>query len=70
MTVKNDAKFEKELTCRYKIDMRILMNFHQSTCKNFKNLQILKIDAKFKGKIDLCFQNQLEESSKFSQAEK
>ena len=28
MTVKNDAKFEEELTCRFKIDMRNLTNFN------------------------------------------
>ena len=27
MTMKNDAKFEEELTCRLKIDMRNLKNF-------------------------------------------
>ena len=27
MTVKNDAKFEQELTCQFKIDMRNLTNF-------------------------------------------
>ena len=26
-TMKNDAKFEEELTCRFKIDMRNLTNF-------------------------------------------
>ena len=31
MTMKNDAKFEEELTCRFKIDMRNLKNFDQST---------------------------------------
>ena len=31
MTMKNDAKFEEELTCHFKIDMRNLMNFDQST---------------------------------------
>ena len=31
MTIKNDAKFEQELTCRFKIDMRNLMNFDLST---------------------------------------
>ena len=29
MTVKNDAKFEEELTCRFKIAMRTLMNFEK-----------------------------------------
>ena len=31
VTVKNDAKFEEELTCRFKIDMRNLTNFDPST---------------------------------------
>ena len=30
MTMKNDAKFEEDLTCRFKIDMRNLINFDQS----------------------------------------
>ena len=31
MTMKNDAKFEKELTCQFKIDMRDLTDFDPST---------------------------------------
>ena len=31
MTIKNNAKFEEKLTCRFKIDMRNLMNFDMST---------------------------------------
>ena len=31
MTMKNDAKFEEELTCQFKIDMRNLTNFDPST---------------------------------------
>ena len=31
MTLKNDAKFEKELTCCFKVDLRNLMNFDSST---------------------------------------
>ena len=31
MTLKNDEKFEKELTCRFKIDMRNLTNFDLSS---------------------------------------
>ena len=27
MAMKNDAKFEEELTCKFKIDIRNLMNF-------------------------------------------
>ena len=33
MTMKNDAKFEIELTCHFKIDMRNLTNFDPSTQK-------------------------------------
>ena len=35
--MKNDAKFEEELICRFKIDMGNLTNFDQ-TLKSFKNL--------------------------------
>ena len=34
MTVKNDTKIEGELTCCFKIDMRILTNFDLSTQKS------------------------------------
>ena len=33
MTMKNNAKFEKELPCLFKIDMRNLTNFDPSTRK-------------------------------------
>ena len=33
MTMKNGAKFDEELTCRFKIDMRNLPNFDPSTRK-------------------------------------
>ena len=36
MTMKNDAKFEEELTCQFKIDMRNLTNFDLSTWKSHK----------------------------------
>ena len=36
MTMKNDAKFEIELTCHFQIDMRNLTNFHLSTQKSQK----------------------------------
>ena len=36
MTIKNDAKFEEELTCRFKIDMKNLTNFDASTWKSQK----------------------------------
>ena len=34
MAVKNEAKFEEELTCQFKIDMRNLTNFDPSTRKS------------------------------------
>ena len=34
MTMKNDSKFEKELTCQFKIDIRNLTNFDSSTQKS------------------------------------
>ena len=36
MTMKNDAKFEEELTCCFKIDMGSLMNFDLSTWRHKK----------------------------------
>ena len=36
MTMKNDAKFDKELTCHFKIDMRNLTNLDSSTQKSQK----------------------------------
>ena len=34
MTMKNDSKLEKELTCQFKIDMKNLINFDPSTRKS------------------------------------
>ena len=36
MTMKNDAKFEEELTCQFEIDMRNLTNFVLNTKKSQK----------------------------------
>ena len=36
MIIKNDAKFEKELTCQFKIDMKNLTNFDQNNRKSKK----------------------------------
>ena len=33
MTMKNNAKFEEELTCHFETDMRNLTNFDSSTQK-------------------------------------
>ena len=35
-TMKNDAKFEEELTCHFKVDMSNLTNFDLSTRKSQK----------------------------------
>ena len=34
MTIRNNAKFEKELTCSFKTDIRNLTNFDSSTQKS------------------------------------
>ena len=36
MAMKNEAKFEEEVTCQFKIDMRNLTNFDPSTRKSQK----------------------------------
>ena len=36
MTMKNKAKFEEELTCHFKTDMKNLTNFDSSTRKSKK----------------------------------
>ena len=36
MTLKSDVKFGGELTCHFKIDMRILTNFDPNTQKSNK----------------------------------
>ena len=36
MAMKNDAKFQEELTCHFKIDIRNLMNFDPTTWKSQK----------------------------------
>ena len=38
MALKSDAKFEEELTCAFKNDMRNLQNFDSSTQKPKKKL--------------------------------
>ena len=45
--MKNDSKFEEELICCFKIDMRNLTNFDQSTPK-FKiyNVQYIMFELK------------------------
>ena len=36
MRMKNDTKFEDQLTCQFKIDLSNLMNFESSTQKSQK----------------------------------
>ena len=36
MTMKNDAEFEEELTCQFKIDIRNVTDFDPSTQKSQK----------------------------------
>ena len=36
MAMKNDAKFEEELTCRFQLDMGTLTNFESSIQKSKK----------------------------------
>ena len=36
MTIRNGAKFEEQLTCHFKVDMRNLTNFDRSTWKSQK----------------------------------
>ena len=44
MTMKNDTKFEEELTCRFKTDTRNLTNFDLSTRKSKKIVLIGSFD--------------------------
>ena len=47
MTMKNDAKIEEELTCRFKIDMRNLTNFDPNTQKSKKFVLIGSLRPKY-----------------------
>ena len=53
MTMKNDAKFEQELTCQFEIAMTNLANFDPSTQKSknlhFNGLLLTKV-YNFRGK--------------------
>ena len=40
MTMKSNAKFEEELTCHFKIDMKNLANFDSSSQKTKNNCSI------------------------------
>ena len=49
MIMKNDVKFEEELTCQFRIDMRNLTNFDVNTLRskqlNFNGLLLTKVHA-------------------------
>ena len=62
MTMKNDAKFEEELTCQFKIDMRNLTNFDPSTQKS------QTFDATFEGKLTCAFKNDMRNLANFYQS--
>ena len=47
MAMTNDAKFEKKLTCQFKIDMRNLKNFDLST----RNSKILHFNGLLLNKV-------------------
>ena len=83
--MKNDAEFEEELTCRFKIDMRNLMNFVPSA-KMSPLTKVSTVWAK-KGSEEIClielkilkdseeeltcaFKNYMSNLENFSQAEK
>ena len=42
MIMKNDAKFEEELTCRFKLDMGNLINFDSSTWTSKKSFTLMR----------------------------
>ena len=81
MTMKNNAKFEEELTCHFKTDMRNLTNFDSSTQKLAPLTKVYNVWAKKSTEVmsdgtedwckiyrksDLCFQKWHEESGKYA----
>ena len=48
MKLNRDTKFREELTCHFKIDIKYLTNFHQSTQKcqnwNFDGILLPKVE--------------------------
>ena len=70
MTIKSDAKFEDELTCCFRIDMRNLAIFHSKVSKfctltfELKNamelcLMTMKSDAEFEEKLTCALENDM-----------
>ena len=56
MTMKKDAKFEEELTCRFKIDMRNFTDFDWSTPEKLYFMELIS-HAKFEEKLAFGFEN-------------
>ena len=76
MAMKNDAKFEEELTCRSKTDKKNLSNFDTNTPKFQKFalslaalkqlcLMELKVDAKFERRLTCAFKNDMRNFANF-----
>ena len=42
MTIKNDAKFDEELTCQFKVDMRNLTSLSRAL-ENLKNIHFNRL---------------------------
>ena len=55
MTVKNDAKIEEKLTCRFKIDMRNFTNFDPNTWKSKARLLVTKVYIVWATKVQRSF---------------
>ena len=59
--MKNDAKFDEELTCHFKIDMGNLTNFDSSTQSLKKKYRGVMFDGNedFEGKLICVFKNDM-----------
>ena len=55
MTVKNDAKIEEKLTCRFKTDMRNFTNFDPNTWKSKARLLVTKVYIVWATKVQRSF---------------
>ena len=70
MTMKNDAKIEEELTCRFNVDMKNFTNFDPKTEKSEKivlqSICCLSYITHKSYLYDLWFEKLLEKYGKFS----
>ena len=67
MTIKNDAKFEQELTVQFKIDIRNLTTFDSST-QILHNLHFNGQYTKFEGKLTCISKNDMKNLANFHQS--